>query len=482
MKRQQKQFFLNRGASSWLVIGFVSVMLGGCVGTGPDSRNLNTNTQKSASYLDSAGITNSQKRISDNLAESRKKRREQVSWGGVAVFGNKAEGKDLPISSKLVAEFQESLVNKLRAIRPANLDLKNLGSGVADNFRSQDALIMVVALQTEYPSHRPDPFLAGKTRGEMTIKGQLIFLDSKKDMQLVANYPVGITQREVFDGEPSRADFSKLANTALMGSDRFPDGRAASLSDQVADLLAGNAIVPRAAFPPVEVSSVSFAPACLIANTPHDPVNIPAETLARWSDEFALAFGNYLGTGSGFAVNPYLPGGGKDIAPDRVLNAARQITMRNVDGQQRNVRLKSPTLIFKVELTSLHSVRNEKDSNKYKAEYLNYCISGKLSVHNADTQRLVQEVTIDWPSSPTQRLPAKLASKYMENSKRSFPPGYPVDHLDVWQTKLDLFLKQLALEIAYPEEDLARRFENLRSQLKLNAGLNSQPLNYATLP
>ena len=470
----------HEAMKSWLVIGLTSVVLGGCVAPAPDNRNLNANTQKSASYLDSAGVTNSQKRISQNLAESMEKRREQVSWGGVAVFGNKAEGEDLPISSKLVAEFQEALVKKLRAIRPANLDLKNLGSGVADNLRSQDALIMVVALQTEYSNHRPDPFLTGKIRGEMTIKGQLLFLDSKKDMKLVANYPVGITQREAFGGEPSLADFSKLATTALMGSERFPDGRPASLSDQVTDLLAGNAVVPRATFPPAEVSSVTFAPACLIANTPHGPVNIPAETLARWSDEFALAFGSYIGTGSGFAVNPYLPGGGKDITPDRVLNAARRITMRTVDGQQRNVRLKSPTLIFKVEMTNLRSIRNEKNSNQ-KAECVNYCISGKLRVVNNDTGQLVQQVPLEWPPSPSQRLSAELIGKYMKQSEKRLFLGDSADHIDIWQTKLDLFLKQLAREIAFPEEDLARRFENLRSQLKLNAGLNSQPVNYASL-
>jgi hypothetical protein len=300
-------------------------------------------------------------------------------------------------------------------------------------------------------------------------------------MQLVANYPVGITQRDVFDREPSAVEFSTVAKTALMGSERFRDGSAASLSDQVADLLAGNAVVPRAIFPPIAVAPVALGPDCSVANTPHGPVDIPPETIVRWSDEFALALGSYLGTGSGFAVNPYLPGGSQDIRSDRVLSAARQITLRSVGNQQRNVTLKVPTLIFKVEVSSLRTIRNEKESNP-SAEYVNYCISGRLLVVNGDTGQRVQEVRLEWPPSPSLRLPAKLASKYMEQSRKSFTLGQPVDQIDVWQTKIDLFLRQLAREIAFPEEDLARRFEDLRSQIRHNAGIYSQPVNFVLFP
>jgi len=365
-------------------IALVGVVLCGCVGTGPDFKGVKTDTQKSASYLDSAGITNSQKRMAENMAESVQKRREQVSWGGVAVFGNKPEGEDLPVSSKLSAEFQGALVEKLRSIHPATFDLKNLGSGVADNLRSQDALLLVVALAAEYPSHCPELFDRSKTRGEMTIKGHLLFLDSKNGMQLVASYPIGVKLWNVFDQEPSPAEFSTLARTALMGSERLPDGGAVSFTDQVTALLARNAVVPRAIFPPIAVAPVTFSPDCSVANTPQGSVNIPPKTFARWSDEFALAFGNFLSTGSGFAVNPYLPGGSRVIGSDRVLSAAGHITMRTVDNQQLNASLKAPTLTFKLEVTSLRSIRNEKQSTQVK-EVVNYCISGRLLVVNADT-------------------------------------------------------------------------------------------------
>ena len=76
-----------------------------------------------------------------------------------------------------------------------------------------------------------------------------------------------------------------------------------------------------------------------------------------------------------------------------------------------------------------------------------------------------------------------MASKYLEQSAKTYPDNnHPVDHIDIWQTKIDWFLGQLALEIAFPEEDLARRFENLRSNIRRNAGINSQPVNYASLP
>jgi len=466
-----------------LAIASVSALLGGCVGPGADFKKEKTDTQQPASYLNSTGITNSQKRMAENLAESVQKRREQVSWGGVAIFGNKAEGEDLPITSRLSADFQAALVEKLRAIHPGKFDLKNLGNGVADNLRSQDALVLVVALAAEYPSQHPDPNVAGKIRGEMTIRGHLLFLDSKSGMQVVASYPVGVTQRNIFDGEPSPAEFSTLAKTALMGSERFPNGKAASLSDQVADLLAGDTVVPRAIFPPVAVAPVSFGSGCGVANTPRGPVNISVETLARWSDEFAVTFGSYLGTGSGFPVNPYLPGGSRRIGSDRVLSAAGQITMRTVNNKQLNASLKAPTLTFKLEVASLRAVRDEKESIAKLRECVNYGISGKLLVVNADTGHLVQEVLLEWPSSPSQRLPAKLASEYLKRSVKIYPDNHsPVDHIGIWERKIDWFLGQLALEIAFPEEDLAHRFESLRSNIRHNAGITLPSGNYASLP
>ena len=58
--------------------------------------------------------------------------------------------------------------------------------------------------------------------------------------------------------------------------------------------------------------------------------------------------------------------------------------MRTVDNQQLNASLKAPTLTFKLEVTSLRSIRNEKQSTQVK-EVVNYCISGRLLVVNADT-------------------------------------------------------------------------------------------------
>ena len=99
--------------------------------------------------------------------------------------------------------------------------------------------------------------------------------------------------------------------------------------------------------------------------------------------------------------------------------------------------------------------------------------------------QLVQEVQIEWPLSPSQRLPPKLASKYLDQSARVFArtePNRSLDSIDIWQTKIEFFLNQLAREIAFPEEDLARRFENLRSQIRHNARINSQPVYFVLLP
>ena len=86
------------------------------------------------------------------------------------------------------------------------------------------------------------------------------------------------------------------------------------------------------------------------------------------------------------------------------------------------------------------------------------------------------DLPIEFPPKNTPGLPAKLVAKYEELAAVKFTEAEyqndSVDHAEIWRDRIDAYLVQLAREIAFPEEDLAKRFESIRNKIKKNAQLH----------
>jgi hypothetical protein len=417
------------------------------------------------------------------LVEASQKRRERVFWGGVAIVGGDQDArKTLPLCSggNLLGAFEKSLGEKLRSVAPPLFDLQNTGGGPAkaDNFKDQDALVMVVALVSENRFCQPDPIVAGKYRGVIKITAQLLFLDAGRNLQVTASYPLGIAQMGLYSAVPGDSDFAELAEAALMSDQRTSDGKPLSLRDQFLDQLARRTIVPRAWRQPIAVGGVSFSAGCQKTSVPGGVQEFPPDLFVRWSDQFANTFVNYLGTGSGLAVNPYHPGGELAVAKDPVLSAVGSLTMRTTDRQMLNASLKPPRMVFSLQIDRLTCSVNKRSTMFLNVMDYGFC--GTLSVVNPDTGANLMSLPFEIPVSKASKLPRQLAEKYAGISavkllKEIVQKGQ-VDHAYWWQESVDLFLLQLAREIVFPEEDLGHRFIGLREQLNrsLNARLDGK--------
>ena len=456
--------------------------LTGCVSTG--GKFVSTDRPRASSYLASAGVTNAQNRIEAQLAESSQKRRERVFWGGVAVAGGDQESQDaLPLCANrnLLHEFEQSVGEKLRSVNPPHFDLQNTGAGPAraDNWRDQDALVMMLVLVSEDRFCQPDPAMPEKYRVIIKITGQLLFLDTSKNMQVTASYPLAVAQRNLTTTPPGEAEFAELAKQALMSEQRMPDGKAASLRDQLLDQLTGRTIVPRAWRQPVAVGGVSLSAACRKVDVPGGSQELPESLLARWSAQFANTFVEYLGTGSGLAVNPYMAEGQSAVARDRALSAAASLTMRTTDRKMLNASLKPPRMVFNLEIDQLTCSMNQRST--MFLNIMDYGFAGKLTVMNPDTGATFLSLPLQIPAPDSSKLPRPLLQKYAGISavkllKETVEKGQ-VDHAYWWQESIDGYLLQLAREIAFEEEDLGHRFTRLRGELKrsLNASLDRPP-------
>jgi hypothetical protein len=453
-------------------------ILTGCVSTIKDEPT-NTNLQRTSSYLVSEGVTHSHERIEADLAESSQMRRERVFWAGIAIAGGDKEVL-LPLCSdaKLLHEFEQSVNEKMRSVNPAHFDLQNTGAGPArdDNWKDQDALVMMLVLVSENRFCQPDPVVEGKFRGRIKITGHMLFLDASKNMQVTASYPLGVAQLKLFTVVPGDTDFAELAKAALMSDERTADGKALSLRDQFLDQLAGRTLVPRAWRAPVAVSAVSFSAACQKTALPGGMQEISEDLLARWSQQFANTFVNYLGTGSGLAVNPYTIGGESAIAKDRVLSAAASLTMRTTDRKLRNASLKPPRMVFNLHIDQLTCSVNQRST--MFLNILDYGFYGKLTVVTPDTGANLLSLKLQIPATKGSKLPRQLAEKYADITavsllKEVVEKGQ-VDNAYWWQDRIDLYLVQLAREIVFEEEDLGHRFSAIREELKrsLNASLD----------
>ena len=462
--------------------------LTGCVSTLETKRpDIDPSATSASTYLASKGVTHAQDRIEAQLAESSQKRRERVFWGGVAIAGgNEDPERNLPLcaNASLLHEFEQSVGEKLRSVTSTNFDLQNTGAGPAraDNWKDQDALVMMVVLVSERRLCQQDTGkyskLAGNYRAGIQVLGHLLFCDTSQNMQVTASYPLGVVQSGFYSTPPSDADFAALAKDALMSADRTADGKALSLRDQFLDQLAGRTLVPRAWRSPVAVWAVSFAAACQKTDVPGGAQELPESLLARWSQQFANGFVNYLGTGSGLAVNPYTAGGELAVAKDRVLSAAATLTMRTTDRKMHNASLKPPRMLFNLHVASLSCAVS--DRSVMSNPLLNYGFRGELTVVNPDTGANLLSLPLQIPAPKDSKLPQPLLEKYAKIAKVNVLDVVDtrgLDHAFWWQNKIDRSLLQLARETAFEKDDLGHRFSALREELKrsLNADPNDDP-------
>ena len=453
----------------------VLLALAGCVTAPKMDTNVKTDIQHGQTYLDSQGASASKERMAKNLSDTVLKRREQVAWGGVTFFGSGDLALSMPrCTTNVAAKFQAALVAKLGTANPRMFELKYLGRGLGDNMQSDAAIIMVAALIQDEVSTRRDPIIDGNTRVELSISGQVLFVDSKAAMQVIAAYPVGVVQFDSVAGSATPELLASMAKEALMGTKRLPDGKAASLCDQIVDLLDHEATVPRSLYPPAAVSRVELSPTISEANGPRGLVQLGQDTTKTWPDTFAAIFSTYLGANSGFPMNPYMPSGELKISSDRVLSAAANITMRSADNQQLNAKLRPPKLLFKLKVDSLCASLNPKKSKTFM-KVVNYGFNGSVTVVSPDTGTEVLSIPIEFPPKNAGGLPAKLVLKYEELASVKFTAeefqGDSINHAEIWRDRIDIFLGQLAREIAFREEDHANRFEIIRTQIKKNAQL-----------
>jgi hypothetical protein len=458
----------------------------GCTTSEVDLSHLKNQTERKSNYLDSAAIASSSKRIADK--DNHADISEKVAWNGVSVFGNGLESNDLPFGSKLKPQLAKALSEKLQKVNPIHFSLD-----LVDTAGEAGPLKSVLALISESVSTHADALQPGKITARYSIYGDLLFLDSKNDMQVVSSYPVGSTVADTYETMPTALQTMELAKMAMFSTNRLSDGSAFSICDQVADLMAEDCVTPRALTLPIQVGQLRFQN-CEVATTPQGDVHISPDTLARWADEFGFRFAGYLGSGSGLPINPYLPGGDKaandagSLERDRVLSASVQIAIRrNGQDQLVQAKLPRPRFMLQLQIQSLHAAVNTKESTMF-SKTVNYGFTGKLVVLKPDATdvwRAVQEYPLDFPAKKQDHLPEALVAKYEKLSEAYFTPDQfngAIDQAQQWHDNIDKCLMQLAREIAFPGEDLGKRFGSLRTKIKLNAGNGGQKFCATTIP
>ncbi len=449
-------------------------LIQGCAGPDVNFGSVAVSSNASASYMDSNGIQKSSERIArkQQLIDVQTNRRERVFFGGVSVFGNGLEAKDLPICSALRDDLQNELLGRLKNLTPANFEIANLGSGFNESLTSHDGLFMVLSLVGE--NAQTDKILQGKIRGQVSIFGQLMFLDAKRENQLVASYPLGIFESDLFDSPPSHSQLTELAKMGMVGSKNSDPSKAVSICDQVEGLLKNQAVAPRAIFAPIEVSPITFSLASEEVQTPDGNIMISNDQLTKWSDELSARFSGYLGTGSGLAINPYLPGGERRMGNNRVTQyASRTFAMRRGNAGDILAKLPVPSLLINFEVTSMFVKLDDKKSDAY-TKIVDYCFTGILVAKRPLTGEVICELPIEFPVVHSKGLPRQLVKVYQGLVEKTYSTDMLSSHPNhgaILAEKLDLILNQIAREIAFPEEDIASRFGKLRGDVKLNAFL-----------
>lgn len=461
------------GMAALVIVG--GFMFGGCA-TPP--RLASAPDEKGQTFGESKGVQAGLARTTETLSVSQSARKERIAWGGVSLFQIADRTNAMPISSALLKDLQESLVQSLSQAKFQNFELVGLGKGIADNW--SEALVMSVVLSYEriysYPS-------LGKNKVHAEVSGEILFVDTKAQMQVTASYPIGSVIYDFVDGALDQEKIYFLVKQALIGKRKLADGKSTSLEGQVIQQLEGGAIAPRALRAPIAIESIEFAPKFSNALVLGKPFDLLEGQLVDWRDSWARTFCGFLAYGTGFPVNPYVGIGGK-ITSEQSISRAAQMTMRRVDGQMQTLTIRKPVFNLVLKLDSLNAdiAKDVQGTPRLTEEYglvnLSYGFTGRLVAVNADTGKEIINIPLVVPGDRKSVGNSKLADKYL--TVVSIPirvkslDENAIDHSANWSGRMKSFLEQLAHEIAFPEEDLAKRYGVLRNSIQRNALLINQ--------
>lgn len=451
----------------------ILLFLAGCATTTKHDWSVGP-TERGQTFLESKGAQAGKERLAKTAVIIQN--REDVRWGGVAVVTENGQAL-APMAGAKLEEFQNNLIRSLKgAVNIPGFNLLGLGDALTDNERlSKAPITFMVVIQHERMTTTP---VLDTQKVRFDVIGQMIFLDNKSAMQLTAAYPVAVGVEDLGNPDPS-----ELIRMALHTDKKAPDGKAISLVGQVMELLSNEAISPRAVFPPISVLPVMVGSGQVELNIGMfsgsklqvDKATVPQDVAARWPDELGRTFATFLGANTGLPLNPYTTAGGATaLKDDTVLSIASSFTMRQADNQQTYSKLTPPRYLLSVEFLSLTCMESDdKAKRKTFQTSVNYGFDVVVSLKNADTGKEVDRVAIKLEHGG-KNLGA-LARKYGGISefvlKRQQSDG-PVDPEVIkvnLRPFLDEFMLQLAREVAYPEEDLLKRFEKFRALIKRNA-------------
>lgn len=447
---------------------FLVMILAGCV-TAPVVKTVEFR-EKGQTSGESQGAQAAKARMARALAPGIQNRKERVLWGGVSVWGNDESGNNAPYCTKLASELQAVLVEALRTCDPPSFELAGIGDGLADNWRQQDALVMVVVLSSEKVFSLPT---SGQNRVNVDVMGYILFIDTKNGMQATSSYPLSVNVVDLLDHPPTEDETIAMFKTALLALDKNKSSRAYGLAGQVIETLAEGAMAPRAVRSPIAVDPVAFGPAIHAGLFLGKPFDVDVGRVAPWRDILANHLCLHLGFRSGFPVNPYT-GNGSMVRTEQSLASAAQLTMRRTDGQQLSVAIPKPVLLIHLQVDALIAEESRVQPKEFALTKVAYGFHGKLRVLNADSGREIISVVIEVPGTRQTVSNSKLLKRYDDMVtvplQTSTIEGGKVDHLGMWRSQLSRFVEQLAHEIAFPEEDVLKRFGVIRNSIQRNAG------------
>lgn len=457
------------GLSALAIAGVL--LLGGCASSGQVGTS--SFQEKSQTFDSSKGIQASRARSDAALSVGQSDRKERVMWGGVCLFQTEKSKNTVPVCESMAPSLQEalnkSLTEAIAAGRLKSFDLTGLGTQVADNWISKDALVMVVALTFEqvytYPS-------LGKTKVNADVSAEILFVDTKANMQITASYPLGVTVVDLTDGPPDDERIKYLFKAALLGDRKTAEGKALTLEGQVIQTLEAGDAIPRALRAPVAVTAVEFGPEAENAEVLGQPYSIQKTSLDLWSDSLARSFCNFLGYRTGFPVNPYL-GGAVKVSSEQSIGVVAQFTMRRVDGQAIGVTLRKPVFNITLKIDKLIAMEAALAESEYGLTKLAYGFQGHLKAVNVDTGKEVLTVPLQVPGDKKTAGNQKLSKLYEEIV--TIPiltknlEGGAINHSANWRNQLNVYIEQLAHEIAFQQDDVGKKFGILRESIQRNA-------------
>jgi len=394
---------------------------------------------------------------------------ERVTWGGVAAI--EQGGKNLaPVASANLTAIQDELVKRLTQKSVfSNLEIVGLPGRAETEVTS---LQMHVVLQHESTT---STVIGDLKKTSYHLFGQIVFFDTRAAMQVTAAYPISLITAEL--GEVTA---EKLANFCIFNQKKARDGKPLGFIEQIIFLLENEAIIPRAVLPPVAVLPVDLQPLNGKLNISvynkslldHSVLEIPSNNVLTWPDQMGRNLSALLGANTGLPINPYVGNNTNDqFSSLSVLSQAAALTMRTAENQQILGKISPPRYFLELQLQRI--TREESSDVQKRRTFqtaLNYGAEICISLKNADSGKLSEQVVLKLAGEG--RNLGRLAARYRAISEFNVLKNKISDPQELFMNfsiYMDELLLQLAREIAFPEEDILKRFEKFRALMKRNA-------------